>query len=111
MKIIGISGKKQGGKSFLAKNLAGIIQYQYCGAERIPIPVEIKMLRMADALKQVVIDCFIPPDLLVDDLSITCPNDLDSDIVKGHLLPCGKTIRYLLQQVGTEMFRGLWPDM
>ena len=111
MRIIGISGKKQAGKSFLAKNLAGIIQYQYCGAERIPIPVETKILQIADALKQVVIDCFIPPDLLIDDWPITCPNDLDSDTVKGHLLPCGKTIRYLLQQVGTEMFRGLWPDV
>ncbi len=66
-----------------------------------------EIICMADALKQVVIDCFIPPRLGID----LTPSMLDSDDIKKTKLPCGHTIRYLLQQVGTEMFRELYPDV
>lgn len=106
MKIIGISGKKQGGKSFLAKNLCSIIadNSQRQGLAR---DCDYKIVRMADALKQVVIDCFVPTTM-----GISQPDDLDSDEVKDTELPCGMTIRHLLQQIGTDMFRnGLWHDV
>lgn len=107
MKIIGISGKKQGGKSFLAKNLCELLVYSHREADMTSSRVKPEIICMADALKQVVIDCFIPPRL---GLGLT-PSMLDSDDIKKTKLPCGHTIRYLLQQVGTEMFRGLWSDV
>ncbi len=111
MKIIGISGKKQGGKSFLAKNLCELLVYSQREADTTKSWIKPEIICMADALKQVMIDCFIPPTLFIGGAPITKPNDLGPDTVKNQLLPCGHTIRYLLQQVGTEMFRELYPDV
>ncbi len=107
MKIIGISGKKQGGKSFLAKNLCELLVCSQREADTTKSWIEPEIICMADALKQVVIDCFIPPRL---GLGLT-PSMLDSDDIKKLELPCGHTVRHLLQQIGTEMFRRLWPDV
>lgn len=106
MKIIGISGKKQSGKSFLAKNLVEIIgdNSQRQGLTR---DCNYKIVCMADALKQIVINCFVPPQWDIN-MSSTV---LNSDRTKNLELPCGHTIRYLLQQIGTEMFRSLWSDV
>ncbi|KKN75680.1 hypothetical protein LCGC14_0377830 [marine sediment metagenome] len=106
MKIIGISGKKQSGKSFLAKNLCEIIGN---GSQRDGLArgCNYDIICMADALKQIVIDCFVPPQFDAD----MSPLTLNSDASKNLELPCGHTIRYLLQQIGTEMFRGLWSDV
>ena len=98
MKIIGISGKKQSGKSFLAQNLVGLLRDDNFS--------NYEVIRMADALKRTVIDCFVPPSM-----NIAYPDQLDSDKLKAKILPCGYTTRHLLQQIGTEMFRGLWPDV
>ena len=92
MNILGISAKKQGGKSTL-------IDYF---EEAIPC---CKVIRFADALKQIVLDCFVPQKF-----GWNHPDDLDLDEVKNTELPCGKTVRQLLQTVGTDWFRSAWPD-
>jgi len=92
MIIIGISAKKLGGKSTLVDYLL----------EKIP---QSSVVRFADSLKKIIIDCFIPREW-----SIKCPDDLDLDEVKNKTLPCGKTIRELLQLIGTDWFRHTWED-
>jgi hypothetical protein len=91
MNIIGVSAKKQGGKS----TFVNILKTQ--------LPCW-KVLRFADKLKEIVIDCFVPPewDWRVD--------NLDSDEKKNTVLPCGKTVRQLLQLVGTDWFRHTYGD-
>jgi hypothetical protein len=91
--IIGVSAKKQGGKTTMVNNLKEFM-------------VGWSVVRMADALKQVVIDCFVPAEL-----GISVPDDLEDEETKMITLPCGKTIRQLLQIIGTDMFRGLWEDV
>lgn len=89
--IIGISAKKQGGKSTFIEVLKSQIS-------------DAAVLRFADKLKEIVVECFIPQDWhwSVD--------DLDSDEKKNTALPCGKTVRYLLQTIGTDWFRTTWED-
>ena len=87
--IIGVSAKKQGGKSTFVNALK----------EKIP---DWRVIRFADKLKEIVIDCFVPSEWhwTID--------DLDSDEKKNTILPCGRTVRYLLQIIGTDQFRHLW---
>lgn len=92
MVIIGLSAKKQGGKSTLVDYL--ITQLPQC-----------EVIRFADSLKQIVLDCFVPSKL-----GYVVPDDLESDEAKNTALPCGKTIREMLQLVGTDWFRGAWED-
>ena len=91
MNIIGVSAKKQGGKS----TFVNILKTQ--------LPCW-KVLRFADKLKEIVIDCFVPPEWhwRID--------DLDSDEKKNIVLPCGKTVRQMLQLVGTDWFRHTYGD-
>lgn len=92
MIIIGISAKKQGGKSTLVDYLM----------KKIP---GCSIVRFADSLKQVILDCFIPPEF-----NLNKTEDLDTEEVKNITLPCGKTIRELLQIVGTDWFRHTWEE-
>lgn len=87
--IIGVSAKKQGGKS----TFIDVMRREFTTN---------KIVRFADKLKEIIIDCFIPPEWnwTID--------DLDSDEKKNTALPCGKTVRYLLQIVGTDWFRHTW---
>jgi hypothetical protein len=91
--VIGVSGKKQSGKTTLIAHIADLC-------------ADWEILRMADTLKQIVIDCFIPYEL-----NIRTPDDLEEESVKSIVLPCGKTIRDLLQIIGTDMFRSLWSEV
>lgn len=88
MKILGFSAKKQGGKTTAMR----------CVLSEYPC-VE---LSMAGLLKDIVRQCFIPPDWGYLELVL--------DEEKNLVLPCGKTIRQVLQVVGTDMFRGLWDN-
>jgi len=88
MKIIGISGRKQSGKTTAAEFLID----QYWGAA--------EALCFADELKDIVCECFGAKG---DDL-------WGDDKGKQTLLPCGKTARRVLQIVGTDWFRSLDPD-
>ena len=94
MIIIGVSAKKQGGKSTLIDAMVSELPEGSC-----------EIIRFADTLKQIVIDCFTPPEM-----NLKHPDDLDSDEVKNTMLPCGKTIRQMLQIVGTDWFRHTWDD-
>ena len=92
--IIGFSARKQGGKTTatdaLRKRLGSLSH---------------SVLSFADPLKRIVLNCFVPKewDLLI--------GDLDEDSVKEMVTPCGKTIRQLLQIVGTDWFRRTDPDV
>jgi hypothetical protein len=92
MVIIGISAKKQGGKSTLVDHLL----------EKVP---QSTVVRFADSLKQIVLDCFVPSEF-----GWKTPDDLDLEEHKMRVLPCGRTVREMLQIVGTNWFRHAWDD-
>lgn len=89
MTIIGVSAKKQGGKTSVVDILK-----KRCRNPRV--------IRFADKLKEIVIACFVPSEWhwTVD--------DLDVDEKKNTMLPCGKTTRQMLQVVGSDQFRHTW---
>jgi hypothetical protein len=91
MKIIGFSAKKQGGKDTSVNYLVNKLG-----------EMNVLVVRFADQLKNIVRLCFIPPDWDID---------FNSDMDKSRVLPCGKTVRAVLQVVGTDYFRTLWPDV
>jgi hypothetical protein len=93
--IIAISAKALGGKTTLIDGLRAIVRKKALTQE----------LNFADALKRVVLYAFVPNDW---NLSVKKLSDQD---VKLRKTPSGKTIRQLLQAVGTEMFRGVEPDI
>jgi len=92
MIIIGISGKKQSGKSTF-------VDYLY---KKVP---NSKVIRFADNLKQIVLDCFVPPMWGWDRIE-----EFETDANKNRTLPCGKTVRQVLQLVGTDWFRNTWEE-
>ena len=87
--LIGISGKKQSGKSTIAQYLIE----QGC----------VGILCFADKIKEIVRDLFFEPE---EDYI-----DLDSEAGKQTVLRCGWTPRELLQIVGTDLFRSLYRDV
>lgn len=89
--IIGVSAKKQGGKSTMVNVLR----------ELLP---DSQVMRFADFLKEIVLTCFVPADW-----GWTI-EDLDHDDNKNRETPCGWTVRKLLQIVGTDWFRHTYPD-
>lgn len=91
--IIGVSGKKQGGKSTVVQLLGESLR-----------PRSVTTVRFADFLKDIVLRCFVPSEWDLTDSS------LDSDDVKNRVTPCGKTIRQLLQIVGTDWFRHTYSE-
>jgi len=90
-KIIGFSGKKEGGKTTAVNDL--IERYG-----------ELKVVQMSFAgeLKRIVRKCFVPSDWNLN---------FDSDMDKSRVLPCGRTLREMLQLVGTDWFRKVYPDV
>jgi hypothetical protein len=96
MLIIGISGKKQSGKSTAAVILSKLLQEKFATATEI--------VCFADKLKEIVIECFVP-----NEWGWTI-KDLESDENKNRMLPCNKTVRQMLQIVGTDWFREVFSD-
>ncbi len=94
--VVGISGKKQAGKTTAA------IAVQEWAESRF---LSYDGLCFATRLKQLVLDLFVPPDwgIWIDDLEI--------DSVKNRTLPCGQTIRKVLQLVGTDKLRSIDDDV
>jgi len=91
--IIGISAKKQGGKTTMANQLVKHIQGR------------VDMVCFADFLKQIVCTCFAG-----EHLSWVSVGALDNETAKQSVTPSGKTFRQLLQYVGTDVFRKLDPN-
>lgn len=89
--IIGVSAKKQGGKSTMVNVLRDLL----------PNSV---VMRFADFLKEIVLTCFVPSKW---GWSV---EDLDLDDNKNRVTPCGKTVRQLLQVIGTDWFRHTYQD-
>jgi len=92
MIIIGLSAKKQGGKSTFIEYLK----------EKLPGS---ETIRFADFLKEIVLKCFVPLEWKWEDINI-----LDSEENKNKTLPCGKTVREILQSIGTDWFRHTWEE-
>ena len=95
MRIIAFSGKKQSGKTTAANDLG----LRMNGCPRIDF---------ADCLKELVFSYFAAPTEAYKD---TAYETFTSEESKTRIHPCGKTYREILQTVGTDMFRGLWPDI
>lgn len=89
--IIGVSAKKQGGKSTMVSVLH----------ELLP---DSQVMRFADFLKEIVLTCFVPVEW---NWTI---EDLDPDENKNRMTPCGWTVRKLLQTIGTDWFRHTYQD-
>jgi hypothetical protein len=95
MKIIGFSGKKQSGKTTAAEFLV----------EKWPTA---HFYSFADGLKRLVCDYFLNPAEGYDaDYYTTFTGEKIKN--KKHL--CGLTYRELLQRIGTDCLRGIWPDV
>ncbi len=95
MKIIAISGKKQSGKTTAIKDLQNKIDVY-------------EVLNFADCLKELVFSYFAAP---TEEYEHTVHEPFTTEESKQLKHPCGKTYRELLQIIGTDMFRGLWPDI
>jgi hypothetical protein len=91
--IVGISAKKQGGKTTMMRHIA-----HHSGKV-------VAVVCFANFLKEIVVGCFSG-----DALSWVTPLDLQEENVKNMVLPCGKTYRQMLQYVGTDVFRKLEPN-
>lgn len=95
--MIGINGKKQSGKSTLAEYLRKEIN-KHTDKEAI-------IFSFADALKEMCYEYFFMPvwgEIL--------PHRFDQESFKKRKHPCGKTVREILQIVGTAC-RDVWPDI
>jgi len=91
-KIIAFSGKKEGGKTTAVDKLT----------ERWGGPLKVLHMSFAGELKRIVRKCFVPSDWNLN---------FDSDEDKSKVLPCGRTLREMLQLVGTDWFRTVYPDV
>ena len=89
MQIIGISAKKQGGKTTAMNHLVDQLG-----------ELNVLVVCFADFLKNIVTRCFGATHGQVD----------GTDKDKNSPLPCGKTAREVMQIVGTDWFRSLEPD-
>ena len=100
MKIIGLSGKMQSGKTTVAEYLEDELtcDFQYCSY--------FEQVNFADAIRWVVWDLFVRP---VDGVSGN-PRDFKNQSKKETIHPCGASYRSILQRVGYQM-RGIWPDI
>jgi hypothetical protein len=92
-KIIGISAKKQGGKTTMMAQLVTNLQGS------------VEVICFADFLKEIVCKCFAGEHLSWVNTAI-----LDAESTKQTKAPCGKTFRELLQYIGTDVFRKLDPN-
>jgi len=98
IKIIAFSGKKQSGKTTAVEELSHRLWEETgrCVDE----------VAFADRLKSLVMDYFIVPDGGADD-----PPRFNEEKYKQIKHSCGLTIREILQKVGTDWFRNIWPDI
>jgi hypothetical protein len=92
MKIIAFSGKKQSGKTTALLHVAKQLISGYV------------IVNFADTLKIIVARTFVPAADLPKGIEPIKWIDENKDTV----LPCGMTVRAMLQTLGTDVFRALW---
>lgn len=98
MKIIGFSGKKQSGKTTAANFLC----------KKLYPSAEVDILSFATALKELVFQYFVTPTKEFEQC-VWEPFLSEDSKQKTH--PCGKTYRELLQMIGMDWFRSIWPEI
>jgi hypothetical protein len=91
--IIGLSGKKQSGKTTISNMFFDLLG-PFCGVHSF-----------AEPLKYIVLTCFVPSEWNWK------MDDFNSEENKRKVTPCGKTVRELLQIIGTDWFRSIYPDV
>jgi hypothetical protein len=96
MYILGISGRKQSGKTSIARYLANTLTTP---------TTAVAIISFADELKRIIRATLVPQDWPEARLP------WDEDGIKNVTLPCGWTIREALQVVGTSWFRNRWPHV
>jgi len=96
--IIGFSAKKQGGKTTAVNALMRAFTNK---------KISFQTHNFADHLKHRVAELFCPPTMFPFFGYIL----RDMETKKDEILPCGKTLRYVLQSFGTDYCRTLWPDV
>ncbi|KKK57548.1 hypothetical protein LCGC14_3053350 [marine sediment metagenome] len=97
MKILGISGRKQSGKSTSAEFLVDEFSKRH---------LDVHIISFADRLKEIFLELFVP-----EELNLTSKM-LSNDLHKLHLLPTtGGTVREGLQQFGSNMCREYYGDV
>ena len=99
MRIIAFSGKKQSGKTTAIDDL---------GVELDADNTNWHPLNFADGLKELVFRYFAT---LTEVYKHTMYEPFTSEESKNRVHPCGKTYRELLQIVGTDWCRNIWPDI
>lgn len=97
MRILGFSAHKQGGKTTAVKALISALPTYG--------PYAPLVVSFAGPLKDIVRRCFVPVS------SPLVMSSFDTEEDKEAVLPCGKTVRQMLQIVGTDWFRTAWPDV
>ena len=98
MKIIAFSGRKQSGKTTAVNDLWG----------KVDSP---RILNFADALKWLILTNFMIPTEKMEFIGKGNIEAFDNEEYKNKVHPCGKTCRELLQLIGTDWFRAVWPDI
>jgi hypothetical protein len=92
--ILGFSGRKSSGKDTAVSDIV----------KRLPFGT-VDVLPIAAGLKDIVRRCFVPAEWPQSKTIHWTERD------KQMPLPCGKTLREILQLVGTDWFRQLWSDV
>lgn len=103
--IIGISGRKMSGKTTAADGIRAAF------SSSLPKPVAVLTRPIADPLKEIIYDLFVPLDFPkqkgIDPEEF---RRMEHPSIKSMKLPCGKHLRWLLQHIGTDVCRNIDPD-
>jgi hypothetical protein len=94
--ILAFSAKKQGGKSTAVEHMKHVL---YSKASFPVVPVN-----FADPLREAIWEIFFSP------CDVLPRTEIYKDSAKDVVHPCGKTFGQLLQVVGTDWVRTVWPD-
>jgi hypothetical protein len=94
--IVSFSGKKMAGKTTAS---------QFADEYFVAHGCHTCHLQFAEYLKNIVLKCFVPPDWKLK------LEDLTKEKNKNLVCPCGKTVRELLQLVGTDLFRNIYENV
>lgn len=103
MKIIGFSGKKQSGKTTVASSL--IIKLACAGSD------DATRIDFADGVRRLVCEYFLNPEEHLNKRPISSYTNLESESVKKRKHRCGLAYREIMQKIGTDIARKIWPEV